>query len=714
MKRLNVAPILLILVSAAVCFGGVAPAMKKKAAAPAPTAVARRVLLISIDTLRPDYLSCYGNPRVKTPNIDSLALRGTTMDHAVAQVPLTLPSHTSMLTGLYPTHHGVHDNGGFYVDQRIETIAEIFKKQGFQTAGFIAGYPLDSRFGIDQGFDNYDDELPVSDFNHDVAMPQLPGNRVVDELLSWLKGNHSDHWFVFLHLYDPHHPYDPPEEYKKMYPKNFYAGEIAFVDDQVGRVLQYLKSKGWTDSTLIVFTADHGESLGAHKERTHGIFAYETTLRVPMIFAGPGVPAARRVETLTRTIDITPTIMGLMKFPASTSMDGVSLADVWKMKIEPPNRRTFFESLSVSLDRNWAPLRGMYSGDYKYIYLPVPELYDLSKDPGERNNLCDQDQSVCAKYQEEYNQFARMVGVTDVAAQAVDPEVAEKLRALGYVSSAKPPRDSHKVNFSVGDDPKNLVDLDQMLDDALAAHNHGNNEKAVDLLSQILAKRDDFTTAYLHMALFYHDLGQPYKAIDTLKLALDRHLEDPEIYARLGLYLQELGKFDEAIAAIKKSLDLDPREVESFNFLGMAYTNSDQYAQAEKVFNSALQLDPTVAITYNNMGVLHLRQKQYDNALKDYQTAVKYDPQLGTAFNGMGVAYASTNRPEEAIKQWQKAVDEDPQQVDALLNIGYTYLKLNQTENARQVLQQFLDKAPPQAYQDDIEKVRQILQHLAE
>ncbi len=707
MKHFKIAAFVIL---AAATGYGATQTPKKAPVSPAP-AIPRRVLLISIDTLRPDYLSCYGNLRVQTPHIDSLSQRGITMDHAVAQIPLTLPSHTSMLTGMYPTHHGVHDNGGFYLDPRVETLAEIFKKQGFQTAGFISGFPLDSRFGLNHGFDTYDDKLPIRAMNFDIAMPQVQGNHTVDDLLGWWKGNKNDKWFVFLHLYDPHHPYYPPEPYRQKYPKNLYAAEIAFVDDQMGRVFDYLKAKNWLESTLIVFTADHGEGLGAHKERTHGIFAYDTTMRVPLIIAGPTVPKTRRIATLTRTIDIAPTILDLMKFPTSSSMDGISLVNVWNLKAEPPNRRTYFEALSVSINRNWAPIRGMYSGDHKYIFLPVPELYDLSKDPQELTNLCAQDEALCAKFNDEYTQYARMVGVTDVVAQEIDPETAEKLNALGYITPTK--RSAPKTNFTVADDPKNLVDLDVMLDDALALHNKGNNEKAAEILEEVLSRRNDFTMAYLHLAYFYDELGKTGKSIGTLKRAISNQIEDPQIYARLGLYLQETGQFDASIASIKKALEMDPREVEAFNFLGMAYTGSGKYEQAEKVFRDALELDPTVAITYNNLGVLYLRQKQYDQAQKNYETAVKYDPQLGAAYNGLGVIYASTNQPEKAIAQWQKAIDSDPRQIDALLNIGYTYLKLNQAPRAAESFQLFLDKAPAQAYQEEIEKVRRILQDLA-
>lgn len=695
-------------------FSAPATAARPPAKTPvAPLQIPKRVLLISIDTLRPDFLSCYGEPPVPTPHIAALSTRGTTMDHAVAQVPLTLPSHTDILTGLYPTHHGVHDNGGYYLDQKIETLAEIFKKQGFVTAAFIGGFPLDSQFGLDQGFDTYSDPLPVRTANFDVAMPQLIAEQVVGNALDWLKSPHGNNWFVFLHLYDPHHPYLPPKEYRDKYPKRFYAGEIGYVDDQLQRVFDYLTDQKLMDSTLIVFTADHGEGLGQHKERTHGIFAYESTLHVPMIFAGPGVPQGKRLATLTRSIDIAPTILDIMHFPASSNMDGRSLVKIWTAPQEPPNITTYFEALSVSINRNWAPIRGFYKGDYKYTYLPVPELYHLPDDPLEQNNLCSSDADLCKQYQSEFLQFEKTVGVQEVATQEVDPEVAEKLRALGYVTPSSSSKTSEKEKFTVNDDPKNLVELDWMLDDSIALHNKGQDQKAVDLLEQLLSKRSDFTMAYLHQAQFYDELGEPQKSVETLKRSIANGTHIAETYARLGLYLQKIGHFEEAATALKQSIQMEPRDVEAINFLGITYTNAGQFAQAEATFQDAMKLDPTVAITYNNLGVMHLKQKLYEKALQDYQQAVKYDPQMAPAFNGMGVIYINLNQPQKAIESWQKAADVDPQQVDALLNIGYAYLKMNQGTQAAEAFHKFLDKAPPAGYEDEISKVQQILQTIS-
>src|SRR5262249_5073499 len=313
------------------------------------------------------------------------------------------------------------------------------------------------------------------------------------------------------------------------------------------------------NSTLVVFTADHGESLGAHKERTHGIFTYETTLHVPLIFSGPGVPKGKRVETLVRSIDIAPTVLSVMKFPPANDMDGISLTNDWKTTTERPTRQTFFEALSVSLDRNWAPIRGFYTGDFKYIRLPIPELYNLKDDPKELDNLCQKDQALCSKYGDDYQQFARMVGVTDVVAQDIDPEVAEKLRALGYVVSSK--KTPTKTTYTVDDDPKNLVEIDWMIDDALAAHHKGDNGKAIELLEQVVAKRPDLKMAYLHLAFFYNDSGRTPKAAATLEKAIANKVEDPQIYARYGLYLQEMGRYDEAETNIKKGIELDPRDV---------------------------------------------------------------------------------------------------------------------------------------------------------
>ena len=673
----------------------------------------KRVLLISVDTLRPDYLGCYGQKRLRTPQIDSLAQAGVTFDQAVSHVPLTLPSHISMLAGLYPTHHGVHDNSGFYLDPKLVTLAEIFQKEGFATAAFIAGFPLDSRFGMDQGFQIYHDALPMRLVNNDLALPELPASTVTDAALDWLAKIKKDQWFLFIHFYDPHHPYFPPEEYRKKYPRNFYAGEISYVDDQIGRLLQYLKDRNLLSSTLIVFTSDHGESLGAHGERSHGVFVYDTTMRVPLILTGPGIPSNKRVSTLARLIDVAPTVMDLMKIRNSVQMDGASLVKSWTSEQAAPRKQvSYFESLAAQMNRNWAPVRGFYLLPNKYIDLPIPELYQLDIDPEEKKNLCESDAKLCADYRDQYQQFAKSIGVSGVKAQEVDPEVAEQLEALGYVTSSQ--KVVAKKSYGKEDDPKTLIALDNMINEAFGLHHEGQDEKAIQMLETALQKRNDLKLAYLNLAYFYEGTGLLEKAASTLKRAIANGIQDSQIYSKLGFYLLQLGRSDEAVSHVQKSIQLNPKDLESYNYLGMVYTEQAKYDEAQKAFDKALELDRTVSVTYNNYAVLHLKRKDLSKALLSYQSAIEYDPQMVAAFNGMGVVYAMMNRQQDAINNWKKALDLDPKQLDALLNIGYAYLKQDRRGEASAAFQQFLAKASPHRYSQDIEKVKKTLEELQE
>lgn len=655
------------------------------------------VLLVSIDTLRYDYLGCYGNRVVKTPHFDALAARGILFENAVAHAVVTLPSHASILTGLYPTEHGIHDNAGYRLQEQHQTLAEFFGENGYDTGAFIASFPLDSRFGLTQGFDLYDDRYPSQRVVNEMAMPERTGDAVIAAASSWLEARGETPWFLFVHLYDPHFPYEPPEEHRRLYPTDAYAGEVSFVDEQVGLLLASLEVRDLLDDTVILLTADHGEGLGEHGERTHGIFAYEATIRVPLLLAAPSVAPGQRVQARARHVDIAPTLVELASLDAKTSFPGRSLA----RSAESPD--SYFESLSTHLNRDWAPLRGLYSGDLKYIQLPIPELYDVARDPLERENLCSSNDPRCAK-------LGKMLRYAPTAErESVDSETAAQLRSLGYLAESSSPETRE---YGVEDDPKNLIAIDHLLNDAMGAYRRGEPRIAVEMLREAISRQPRLGLAYLHLSYVYAESGDRAQAIGVLEEGLAKGVRDSEVLAKLGLYLQESGRVTEAIERLEEALALDSLDVDAYNYLGMAYTRMNDFVRAEATFAKALELDPSAAMVYHNRGTLHLSRKEHRSAVADFEKALEHDPELAGAENGLGVAYASTGEPEVAVRHWKRALELNPSSYDVLLNLGRILARLNRPQEARIYLEKFSTSAPEEPYRRDLEKVRALLREM--
>ncbi len=663
------------------------------------------IVLISIDTLRPDYLSCYGSKKVKTPNIDSLAQRGILFRNTVSAAPVTLPSHISIFTGLIPPSHGVHDNSGFVLDPKINTMTEILHENGFKSAGFLGGFPLDSRFGLNQGFDYYDDSYPpMISKATGLRMPERKAEEVVDSALKWLQTQTNNHWFVFIHLYDPHFPYDPPERFRKLYSQDLYAGEVAYTDEQVGRILSFLKSNGMEKKTLVILTSDHGESLGEHGEGTHLIFAYESTLRVPLILAPLN---AKILEQRVRLIDVAPTVLASVGLQFHQPIDGVSLLPLIGGK-KMSNSPSYFEALSMNLSSNWAPLRGFYSENFQFIQLPISELYDLQKDPAETNNLC-VNADLCKKWNQKFiSHFGRFEKKTSEV-KPVDSETEEKLRALGYVAASSQSRDQ---KYGVDDDPKNLIGLQKRIEDAISYYTEGFELKALEVLEGVMEEKPKFAAAYQYAAFIWNHLSQPDKAVAVLQQAIHNGIDTAETHAELGSSLIETGKYQEGIEELKKALDKDPGNLDRWIELGRAYKKSENFSQAEAIFRQVLNKDASNSEALTNLGLLFYQQKNNESAVEMLKKAIATNPHAATAYNALGGIYAGQNKTDEAIQCWTRALEENPNLYEAMFNLAMKYVATNQKEKALPLLQKFEQNAPPKFYSRQLARVRSVLLEL--
>jgi tetratricopeptide (TPR) repeat protein len=670
----------------------------------------QNVLLVTIDTLRADALSSYGGP-AQTPNLDRLASRGARFTFAHAHTVVTLPSHTSILSGQFPYEHGIRDNSGFRVKPGTATLATRLKPRGFATGAFVGGFPLTKRFGLTPGFDVYDDQMPETRGAIEISMPERRADIVVGRASEWI-GRQTGKFFAWVHVYDPHSPYRPPDEFATRYAQQPYYGEVAFVDRALGPLFDRLASL--PRPTLVIVTSDHGESLGEHGELTHGMFAYEPTLRVPLIIAkvSKNTQDAKgiAIDSPVRHIDLAPTILEAVGADREPGLSGASLAPVVN-SADRSDRPSYFEAMTYNLVRGWAPLRGVLQGRSKYIDLPVPELYDLAADANEQANLASSQRDrlqVLTNLLRGYNTAPPSRPGQESA------EAAAALRSLGYVSGSAPA----KATYTEADDPKRLVQIDNDLHKAAELTQNGRRDEAVAMLGSVIARRPDTADAYLSLAYAYWESGEPQPAIAVLERGLKAGAPDRDIRIRLGLYLAE--SHADARRAILLLEGLSSEDVEALNGLGVAYGDAGRSADAVRTFNRVLALDPTNGLAFQNLSALALqralstrddgdRRTRLQEAESYARKAIDADPALPDAYTTLGVIHSTSGRKADAIEAWKRAVDLDAGQFNALYNLWFELLSAGRRDEAILYGRRFVATAPPAFFAPDIARVRATL-----
>ncbi len=651
---------------------GLGISRRQTAGAPAAgagaTGLARaNVLLVTIDTLRADHVGAYGGVGGLTPTIDRLAAGGLRVETVYAHVPLTLPSHTALMTGAYPFVNGVRDNGSFRFDGTRPTLASELKTAGYRTGAFVSAFVLDARFGLNAGFDVYDDTFGSRSAGGELSVLERPAPAVLDAAARWIGSTDNQPaapWFAWVHLYDPHEPYDPPEPFRSRFEHDPYSGEVAFADASLGVMLDSLRAGGQLAHTVVVVASDHGESLGEHGERTHGLFGYDATLRVPLVVSAPPAIAPGVLRGPARLVDVMPTVLDWVGVPAAAT-DGRSLRPFIDAGRPLDDVDVYFEALNANLTRHWAPLTGLVARGLKVIDLPTRELYDLAADPREQTNLYESRRADADAVVRRL--FALRAAGKPAAPAAVDNETAQRLRSLGYLVTPASPAGQ---TYTTADDPKALVTLHNTLDDALAAVKAGRPAVAERLLKELIATRADFTVAHDRLAQLYRDTGRLRLAIDTLEAASKRGVADAASLAALGGYLQESGNLDRSVLVLEAALKLNPSEMEVYEKLGVTYTRAGRFADAHRMFDRMLAVAPNSSTTLNNQGSLLLSERRWDDAIASLQRAIVVDPALANAYNGLGVAFAQQGQFDEAIGQWRKALQLRPDLKDARDNIA--------------------------------------------
>jgi arylsulfatase A-like enzyme/Tfp pilus assembly protein PilF len=645
------------------------------------------VLLVTIDTLRADRVGVYGAGPGRTPQIDALAAQGLVMEDAWASVPLTLPSHATILSGLEPPHHGVHDNGAYVFPAGTATLATVLKARGYATGAFVGAYVLDRRFGLARGFDRYDDRIERNVQGASILESERRGGEVASAAEAWIR-EQAGPFFAWVHFYDPHAPYDPPAPQREAFAGRPYEGEVAYADACLGRVLAAARARS-VGRLLVAVTADHGEGLGEHGERTHGFFVYGATLRVPLVLSGPGLPSGERRSGVARSADVVPTLLARLGVAPPPRLDGVDLLAA------RPNE-SYAESLYPQA-LGWAPLRAFRVGSLRYVDAPRPELYDLAEDPGETTNR------IADRAQEAERLRGALValraGERAPSTAGVSAETAERLGALGYVAGAAAPASSGGLR-----DPKDALPLWQRFEEASWAAARGDEAAALPALRALV--RDEPANAAFRRALSTA-LRRSGRAREAAALLARAPASDATAFYERALALADSGSIDEAIRSDERALALDPSLPEVHNHLGVLRARRGQAGEALAAFDAVVGLDPNNALGHANRGNALRSMGRLPEAKDAYEAALRASPRNVDALNGLGTLAVLGGAPDEAAALFRRALEAQPDLAEARLNLAVAELKRGRPADARAVLEDLLRRSAPP---DVAQRARQLLQ----
>lgn len=602
------------------------------------------ILFITLDTTRRDHLGCYGYQGVKTPHLDGLAAAGILFEEGTSPVPLTCPAHSTMFTGVFPPQHGVRNNGGFSLKADRTTLAEILKEHGYRTGAFTAAYVLNRVFGLNQGFDEYDDDLSGGEQSVQEGVftaRERRGEAVVAQALAWLKEKPQEKFFLWTHFYDAHHPYNPPSPYREQYQHDPYAGEIAYLDEQVGKLLTALEELGVRDRTMVVAVGDHGESLHLHGESNHAYFIYDSTILIPYIIAVPPargleLPRGKRLAGQVRLVDLMPTILSVLELPAPEGIQGVTLLPYMMEGKDVPGFDNYCETLLTMLDYGWSDLIGVRTSRWKYIDAPQRELYDLERDPWELDNLAG---TYPDMVEEMRGKLARLLAgesgqdAEAFASMEMSDEMRQSLQSLGYLGGAgEAPAarvqavDASGIRTPEGRDPKDMVQVFGPVTAAMSAMYRRDWDEAIRHLSAALAIEEQNKQAHRFLGDCYLAKGLPAKA--------EEHY--------------------------RRALLLDPNKAEVLNNLGALLTDQKKFAEAQLLLGRAVSLRPSSADVHNNLAAVRIHLLEFDKALPFLEEALRLDPSMTAARINLALCYDKTGRLADSVRELETVVKEQP------------------------------------------------------
>jgi arylsulfatase A-like enzyme/Flp pilus assembly protein TadD len=668
------------LLLALACDGAQRPERVGRTAAHGPS-----LLLVTIDTLRADHVGAWGATDAQTPTLDGLAAEGVRFAHAIAPAPLTLPSHTTILTGLHPPSHGVRHNGLYQLGAEATTLAERARDAGYATAGFVSSFILSRLYGLDQGFALYDDEMTVTGSGR--AEYQRGAEVVTDRALAWLR-EAPEPFFAWVHYYDPHAAYAPPAPWAEKFAGRPYAGEIAYVDAQLGRLVEALHQDGRLSRTVIAVTSDHGESLGEHAEDDHSYTLYDAVLAVPLLLRGPGLPAGRVVEPVVGLVDLAPTLTALLGLPALAPVDGEDLAPLWKDGAAAPSRVAYAETLATQLDLGWSPLHAARSADHLYVRAPRPELYAVASDPKQLDDLMVSEPDAARESAARLDAEIASVLERSQTRQplALDEHTLEGLRALGYALTGEPVE-------GTGLDPKDGMPALRDLNSAQKAYENGESARARELLTGVLGRMPASGRAHALLGFLDLQTGDPEGAAGHLERAVELAPRAAQYRAMLGEARTLSGRESEGLAAYRAAVEIEPTEPTARLGLARERIQAGDLEGAERHARLAVEGDPLGGMVPARMGILFETHGHPDRALAAYEAAVKAQPDLAVARMLLAVQLARRGDAPGAERERAQAghLATDPA---LLLRLARAHLAAGDTARGEALLSEILARNP--------------------
>ena len=661
----------------------------RAATPPVPRKLPPNVILITIDTVRADHLGCYGYTEIQTPTLDGLARDGVVFERAISQVPLTWPSHAAILTGTYPFQNGVQDFTGQPLSPQFHSVAQAFKQHGYATGAVVSAFVLDRSWGLARGFDFYDDAFSAETFKKkDIGLVDRRAGESVSHAIAWLKKTPHRPFFLWLHLYDPHSPYDPPEPFRTQYHDHLYDGEIAYADHELGRLVAWLKQNQLYDRTLIAMLSDHGESLGDHGEHEHGFFVYNSTVHIPLIVKPPAGSGIRpgRVARPVETVALAPALLqfAAVKDPIEKQFHSHGLfgpaAEIEDMSYS----ETFYPFSSFG----WNPLHALETSRYQYIEAPEPELYDLVADPAEKNNIASQQTATLAVLKDKIAALMHEKPFTPTPGgnAQLSPDATEKLRALGYVSyrSAVSPDALAK---GLADPKTKLWEFNAILEagDAFQVNDFSTGE---DLLAKVREKDPQMYIVPFMLGEVALRQQKWADASSQLKQCLELNPTFDQAMVGLGRALINQGNAEEARNWVNKALQYNPQNYRAWYELAHIESQGDK-AAALAAYEKSVSIQPNFALARRDFGMFQYQQKNYADAVKQLSKAAELgmnkDAQL---YNFLGISYSLTRRLPQALESYQRALKIDPNLAEGHLNLGLAYEQLGRKHLADAEYQQ--------------------------